>query len=1455
MRRAQIDTGSQPVRNLFTDPSFNNTNGTVAVRTNFCTDPAAETSTSSITLRTNLATNPSFEGSSGTVDVRTNLATNPTFEGSNGTTTVRTNLALNPSAISAAHWGNIGSAAHTRVEDTTVFHEGTSSIKTTLSANGSLGAKGTVSGGFTSGETVSWSVWVYPSKQVTFQPYWERVTPTYTGGNGGAGTVCPANTWTQIKGTITFSSTQADPSGSFGFGAYAPLNEWLTGDYFYMDELMVEKVPLDALGDFFNGSRAASGDFTYAWGGTANASVSNQIGTALSGVGPANQAVVYRTGATGSHEAKVLFKGTTIADSGLSFSGILSVAASKTYTVSVDLTSDIARTVKFSAQGTGTVNQSSANISLAAGVKTRQSWSFTTTATAPTAVAIYILRADTLLGTLNVDDMLIEEGSYVGTYFDGANPIKNLCPNPSFSTTTSPWGANVADFVLSRDDTTGHSGTSSAKVVVNASAVGDINFYGGRVAVSPYEDYTASAYVKTNQTLAMRVTLEYRNSAGSAVTGGVYTSVLSVASTDDFARLSVSGRAPAGAASVFIRVGTNVMAPVGFTYWVDSVLLEKSATLNPYYEGLGDFTYLWAGTANASVSYQRGTFVTSADGALAYAISSTDWAQSGSKSLRVIPNSTSTDSRVPIGGDTGGLRLGLQAGKTYTISATCRLIAPQTGTLATAARSIRFFQRIGTGAYTSVNSTAAPNVAGATRLSITHTLPADATEAFIRLQNGASFGGGDVWWDDLLIEETSTLQPYFDGTSSHQNLITNPSFETNLADWTTIGSTATRITTKGDGHMVEAAQITPANGVRQGMIWYNPGGVAIPAGPYTVSFEMEATDASFTDARVILYDTVGVANRALATTPLIKTGMNRYTFNLTATGNFNRVYVEALGSGIPAGTKLWIDHVLLEKGTTKGHYYEGAGDITYAWTGTVNASSSIQKAPAMSRYTVEQGARIYRDSGYQISGRNSIRFLGGGGDFYQIVATNAPGMWTFSCDYKTDGTVTGNPRLYIKSNGTGTQPAAVMYSLPLTQTTPGRFSVTVSSAEGTTGMICAVFGATTGDIWIDNILIEQGPSAMPYFDGSTPAVGDYTYQWTGLVNASTSQMTGSLVTPYYGGGSHAIRSSEWSKSGDTSCRIVSIWNATGSAYVELNPGASGLTLGKTYTMLATCRIIGLSSYASAPGISVLMFGAGQHVWAYAPKRVGVHQLRLKFTLPVTGLTSYYLRAYNWGKKGDPDVWFDDIMIVEGDYQGDYVDGSKPLAKWDGTVNNSTSVGYPPQLLDIAGKPVIDMVTDGTYSLDDSFGLQEPRTAYTVFETVSEPTAGSYAILQYGHTALSDVNPNTWVQVRIDANPNVGNTYFYRRTNGLGLAKLTPANRLGVGVWGLNAEGKMFSSVDGGTLSTDSQVMSMPHQKLHILAADSVKTHVRTIIYRGYHDDATRAAVSRYLGNKYGGNVA
>ena len=183
-----------------------------------------------------------------------------------------------------------------------------------------------------------------------------------------------------------------------------------------------------------------------------------------------------------------------------------------------------------------------------------------------------------------------------------------------------------------------------------------------------------------------------------------------------------------------------------------------------------DLTPVWIGTANASQSYLRGFAPSNTSVNVNIAVSS-------SNGLRLIPNSpNSNDSLVSAGGSTASLSgngITFTPGKWYGFKVVCILLAPQTGTLNGAARTIRLASNNVAGwTYArQVYSKQPPNEAGSYQEELITQLPADSVWVSLRLYNGASIGNGDVYWDKLLIVEGDTeeevrrklAQGYFDG--------------------------------------------------------------------------------------------------------------------------------------------------------------------------------------------------------------------------------------------------------------------------------------------------------------------------------------------------------------------------------------------------------------------------------------------------------------------------------------------------------------------------------------------------------------------------------------------------------------------------------------------------------------------------------------------------------------------
>lgn len=338
---------------------------------------------------------------------------------------------------------------------------------------------------------------------------------------------------------------------------------------------------------------------------------------------------------------------------------------------------------------------------------------------------------------------------------------ENLVTNPSFEVATTEWSAK-GSATISRDTTQFYVGSASAKVVTSGSGVNE-----GIVAMSiPISQtgavHTASAWVKGQAGAALQIRLS--NNVSAAPT-------FDFTATGSWQRVQVSNTA---SALVPLAIEVRTQGTLATTFYVDAVQLEVGSVASDYFDGStsasGDFTYAWSGTAHASTSLQRGVGVTSVASGASASISSTEWASTGTKSLRIIPTTSGISTAIVAGSNTSmsGYGVTFIAGKTYTVAAKLRLNAALTTPHATDSRRLRVAYNTQTGftGATYLYTTQASNVAGITSHSLTFTLPSNAVWCLVQVYNGASAGNGDVWWDDLIVVEGTYTGDYFDGNST-----------------------------------------------------------------------------------------------------------------------------------------------------------------------------------------------------------------------------------------------------------------------------------------------------------------------------------------------------------------------------------------------------------------------------------------------------------------------------------------------------------------------------------------------------------------------------------------------------------------------------------------------------------------------------------------------------------------
>ncbi|MEU3457468.1 LamG-like jellyroll fold domain-containing protein [Micromonospora sp. NPDC006766] len=239
-------------------------------------------------------------------------------------------------------------------------------------------------------------------------------------------------------------------------------------------------------------------------------------------------------------------------------------------------------------------------------------------------------------------------------------------------------------------------------------------------------------------------------------------------------------------------------------------------------------------------------------------------------SLEITPvTTTSNDTYVAVGGDGGGMRLGMVAGRTYRMTGWIYVPAATGLVPEFTTRGLRIvgFYKVGT-TVTEVASPMAAYTDGWQELSVDMTVPAGATEAFFRLYNGTQGGSGKkVYWDNLSMTEiVAPFGPAWTGGATggaadvDYTTVTLP--EPSLAQVNTIGGGWITFAKNPDG-----VSYTPEPGA-EGMVLAKVGSTAYRLSEadgtvteFTVQGGIWAATSSWTPESVsttrYLYDTAG----------------------------------------------------------------------------------------------------------------------------------------------------------------------------------------------------------------------------------------------------------------------------------------------------------------------------------------------------------------------------------------------------------------------------------------------------------------------------------------------------------------------------------------------------------------------------------------------------------------------
>lgn len=223
--------------------------------------------------------------------------------------------------------------------------------------------------------------------------------------------------------------------------------------------------------------------------------------------------------------------------------------------------------------------------------------------------------------------------------------------------------------------------------------------------------------------------------------------------------------------------------------------------------------------------------------------------------------------------------------------------------------------------------------------------------------------------------------------------------------------------------------------------------------------------------------------------------------------------------------------------------------------------------------------------------------------------------------------------------------------------------------------VAIIHGGTylDGRVWIDKVGFQKG-IASEFFSGDSASDVDVSYEWVGIPNNSESvrRSTKNLLS-YAPENCVVVQSSLWSVEKEKSARLINT-DATEPGRAKILDIAD-LTVGNTYTLSGVVMSQKPTAAVGFPYRSLALVTDTDTFSTSSKSAVGGERVSLTFTV-LPEMTSGGIYIYNGGVQGDPDVWWDALILNDGSTPMDYFDGSYVGHEWMGEPNLSVSRRIP-----------------------------------------------------------------------------------------------------------------------------------------------------------------------------------
>lgn len=191
--------------------------------------------------------------------------------------------------------------------------------------------------------------------------------------------------------------------------------------------------------------------------------------------------------------------------------------------------------------------------------------------------------------------------------------------------------------------------------------------------------------------------------------------------------------------------------------------------------------------------------------------------------------------------------------------------------------------------------------------------------------------------EDLIVDDVS---------GKRTNLIRNPNFESGATtNWAVKSGSAIAITATDGVNSTQALRTitttTLGSGVSYGSLTNSP---VVVNQPYTLTFYCKASAAVTIHFNYQQYSSSNtLLNTSSNTSFVLTTNMERYTVTFTPTQATAAYVVLNFQNSTAAAVTFYLDHVMLEKSSVSGAYFDG-NTSGASWSGTANLSTSLLNA-------------------------------------------------------------------------------------------------------------------------------------------------------------------------------------------------------------------------------------------------------------------------------------------------------------------------------------------------------------------------------------------------------------------------------------------------------------------------------------------------------------------------------